>query len=300
MHVKPVADDLRGDFVGLQDRAGQARAPVIDRRHPVEQMGRVTCAGGNRGHSFVVCRTGMPERHAMTAGRERSNQVERALELRREGDDSDVRRGTLDLGDDSDCVEVRSLGWSLAIHRGLALHGGRALNGAGARAFRLRRRLRWTAVALVNAVRRAQTRQRLRAPVFRVDEIAFEMRRQHARGPWRRRFAGAPHLIEHAAQRLGSAGDGRRTERRHAVLRKSFGNRRDRTSRCGGIQRVDSLDAVNVDVDEAGHDVMSVEREQRMRVAGRRRVGADLDDPIAVDDERARRQDAVRQHQRRA
>ena len=47
----------------------------------------------------------MSQRDIVPAGREPSNQIEPAGELRRDGDDPDVRRRALDLGEDVGAVE---------------------------------------------------------------------------------------------------------------------------------------------------------------------------------------------------
>src|SRR5207249_12334654 len=62
-----VADELGGHLVGLQNRADQTRRSVTERRHAVEEMGRVTRAGGNGLERLIVGRPGMSQRHAVAA-----------------------------------------------------------------------------------------------------------------------------------------------------------------------------------------------------------------------------------------
>ncbi len=97
MHVNAVADELRGDFVGLQNRAGEAGRAMVERRHAVEQMRRLAGAGGDCRERFLVGRRRMTERHAMSARRSHATRSSAAVELRRERDDADVGRRALDL-----------------------------------------------------------------------------------------------------------------------------------------------------------------------------------------------------------
>jgi len=52
----------------------------------------------------------MPERHALPVGREPANQVEAAIELRRQRDNADVWRSALDLREDFGAGEILALG----------------------------------------------------------------------------------------------------------------------------------------------------------------------------------------------
>ena len=100
MDVKAVADDLGRDFLGLKDGAGQPGRAVAEGRHAIEQMCRLTRAGRDRRERLVVGRRRMAERHAVAARRQPSDQVDPAVELRRERDDADVGCGALDLAKD--------------------------------------------------------------------------------------------------------------------------------------------------------------------------------------------------------
>ena len=57
---------------------------------------------------------------------------------------------------------------------------------------------------------------------------------------------------------------------------------------------------MDMDVDEAGHDVVVVEGEGWMSMAAACRAGSDIDDPAAIDDDGARRDHSVGQDQIRA
>ena len=155
------------------------------------------------------------------------NQVEDALDLGCDGDDADVRPGRGDRVED------------------LA---------AGER----RRRARPSGV-------RRQTSGC--APLkIGIDEIALEMRRQHAGGR-RRARARAPRGSPASMRRsvVGPAGDRRRAERGDPVPRQPRRHRPDRIT--VGVERVDPFDAVHVDVDEAGDDVVAVEVASARRAA---------------------------------
>ena len=138
--------------------------------------------------------------------------------------------------------------------------------------------------------------ERLRALELRVDEVALEVRRQDpCAGPLRRR-PGRAHRLQHAAQRRRPARNRRRTERGDPVARQAPGHV---ANRVGAVERVHTLDAVHVDVDEAGDDVVAREVEGAGRPPPRGRRG-NLDDAIAVDDDRAGVEHAVRQDEVRA
>src|SRR5438445_128744 len=67
MDVKTVANDLGGNFLSLENRAGQTGSAMVERRHAVEQMRRLTRARGDRGKRFVVSGGGMAERNPVAA-----------------------------------------------------------------------------------------------------------------------------------------------------------------------------------------------------------------------------------------
>src|SRR5580704_4555403 len=117
--------------------------------------------------------------------------------------------------------------------------------------------------------RRSQARGRLRAAICRIDEIALEMRGQHARAVRRRYAPKLRDLIEHRAQSLRRTRDRRRTERRHAPTRQIDSHRADRAS---AIERVAPIHAMDVDVDEAWDDGVAGEIDDAI-TGGNTRVG---------------------------
>ena len=148
MHVHAVADDLGRHLVVLEHGAGQAGRAMAERRHAIEEVRRVTRAGADALERLFVRRAGMSERHVMPVRGERANERQRAVELRRNRHDADVGPRRRDLGEDFVAGEL-ALGASV----------------------------------VQGAPRQAQALERLRAAIVRVDEVAFEMRRQHAAQP---------------------------------------------------------------------------------------------------------------------
>ena len=183
MHVVAVADELRGHLFAREHRAGKARSPVGDRRHPVEQMRGVPGAGLDRGDRRVEVRAGVPERHAVTGRDQRRDEIDAARQLGRERHDADVgpRRG-----DDVEDVARRERRRHSQSRPGARRHD-----------------------------------DRLRAAVVGVDEVAFEMRGQHARTARHSGDARVADLVQKGAQLVRRTGDGRRTERGDAVARQA-------------------------------------------------------------------------------
>jgi hypothetical protein len=140
----------------------------------------------------------------------------------------------------------------------------------------------------------AQARQRLRATEFRVDEVAFDVGRQHAGPAVRLRLAHTSHLAEKPIEDIGRARDRRRTERRDAPAREPLGHRRDRRF---VIEHIRPRDAVDVDVDEAGNDEVAVEVDPDLARSGLARTADEVDDPVVLEHERLARHHAVRQHE---
>ena len=87
------------------------------------------------------------------------------------------------------------------------------------------------------------------------------MRGQHTCRASRRCFPRTPHLVQDATERLRPARHGRGTERRDAIPRQPFRDRANGIALRTHVQRIDAVDAVHMDVDETGHDVMAVKRE---------------------------------------
>ena len=142
MHMHAVTDDLGHHIVVLEDSAGQARGAVPERRHAIEEVRRVPRAGVDAGERLLVRGAGMPERYVVPEATERANERQRAIDLRRNRDDADVRSGRRYLLEDCVAAE-RPVG--------------------------------------CRAAGQAQTLQRLSAAIVGIDEVALEMRRQNAR-----------------------------------------------------------------------------------------------------------------------
>src|SRR5690349_1727336 len=139
----------------------------------------------------------MTERHAMSRRDERANQIEAAGDFWRDGHDADVGpRG----GDDIEDVVSREV---------FAGHGSPRAAFARPQLWRVS----------LDPRRRSKAFPWLRAAKLGIDEIAFQMRGQHARPAADALEACAADLIAEPAQCLGSARDGGRTERGHAVSR---------------------------------------------------------------------------------
>ena len=114
---------------------------MTERRHPVEQMRRVPRARINRRDGQVEVGPRMTERHAMSCADKLGHEREDVLELRRKRDDADIGTSRLD-----DAEDVASGEFPL----------------------------------LPLVVRHPKAGQWLCAVIVRIDEVAFEMGRQHA------------------------------------------------------------------------------------------------------------------------
>ena len=90
----------------LEDRAGEPGIAMVQRRHPVEQVGRVTRAGVDAGHGLLVGRARVAEGHPHAASRERADQVERVRQFRREGDDAGAACGGENGANDIAAAEI--------------------------------------------------------------------------------------------------------------------------------------------------------------------------------------------------
>jgi hypothetical protein len=212
----------------------------------------------------------------MAPGRHPSDEIQPAVELRRQRHDADVWRRTLDFMQDVVGGEIfRVVPNTRSFHAYVATGFSRPY--------------------VVSGLSRAsEARERLRTAIGWIDEIAFQMGRQDAGVAAGRSFAQIPHLLEGPAQGLRTARNRGRTKRRDAVPGKRRG---DRADSVGSIEHVDPVDPVHVDVDEPGHDVVVVKGKQRMRMAGACRPGSDLDDAAPIDDDGPRRDNSVGQNQ---
>ena len=112
-----------------------------------------------------------------------------------------------------------------------------------------------TSAFLDTRTRFAQAASRLRAIPVGIDEVALEVRRQHPRGARRSRRLGGSHGRQQRRQALAES---------QAIVSDRTRSRRTSASfaaivrdGAAAIEHVNPLDAVDVDVDEAGNDVMS-------------------------------------------
>ena len=186
-----------------------------------------------------------------------ADQVDRAVELRRDRHDPDVRpRRRDDLGRISPPVKLPSI--------------------------------------TAGAARQSQALERLRAAVVRVDEVALEVRRQHARAAGPRRASGAD-CRQHRAQRVGSAGDRGRAERGHAVARQPRGDRGDRRRRRRGRRRPSTpWTWTSMKPGTTSGRVQSTVEAVASRT--RQRAAATLGDPAVLEHDGARAEDAIGEH----
>jgi hypothetical protein len=199
------------------------------RRHPIEQVGCVLRSRVDCRHRFIDTRARMTERDPVTGGHQATHELEAARQLGSQRDDSDIwPRSSNDVED---------------VTRGkFAVASSSDVRDSARRIGHPVRDMRWQSNAFGG----------LCAGVRRVDEVAFQMRRQHARASRRARGSRPCYLRKDAAQLARCAGHGRRTKRRHAI---SWQSRRNSGHRFTWIERVMPIDAVNVHVDEARDDV---------------------------------------------
>ena len=90
MDVHAVADQFRGHLVGLQDRAYQPWRAMVERRHAIEKMRRLTGARRDRRKRLFVARSRMPQRHAAAVRHQPFNEGKASVDLGRERDDADI------------------------------------------------------------------------------------------------------------------------------------------------------------------------------------------------------------------
>ena len=147
------------------------------------------------------------------------NEIERPIELRRQRDDADTRRRR-----DRSPPECR--------FRRIDEPDERSTNPATPDA----------AGGFLQACRR------LRALIVRIDEVAFQVRRQDAGAEDLPRRSEAADASQDIAKRLRAARHSRRTKGRHAILRKPS---RDIGNSVMTVERVNTLQPMHVDVDEA-------------------------------------------------
>ena len=124
---------------------------------------------------------------------------------------------------------------------------------------------------------------------LRVDEVAFEVRREHPRRRRRRIGARFADRGQQPSKHCRTAGDRRRTERRDPETRQPAG---DRTHRLLIIERVDALHAMHVDIDKSRHDEMIGDINPLVG-SGRARAGGDLDNQLTIDRHRPGAHDPI-------
>ena len=145
-------------------------------------MRGVTDARLDRGHRLFVSRAAVTDRHAMTGRGETAHEIESAVDLRRHRHDAHLLAVA---GDDGENLLARESP-STRFHSRCATADSRSSGKACG----------------------AQAVARLRALVLGVDEIALEMRGQHACGVTGRAAASARTLRQHRVERVGWARDG--------------------------------------------------------------------------------------------
>ena len=265
----------------------EALGPLRRERQPHESRVDVHAVANHLGRNRLVLEDGAGEARRPMAHRRHA--IEEVRRLPRAGFDScdrllvararvterDSKSRADEIGDEIDrAVEPRT-----TVTIPTPAGSGDLAKNVGARKRPVRRGPSW----------RAQTVEWLRAAEFGVDEIALEVRRQNASA----RHCGCPCLAnrrKHPAQRVWIAGDGGRTERGHAVARQRT---RDSIDGVVASERIETVDAVHVHVDEARHHGPSGEIDRHVGGAAGARTRQDVDDAIAVDRDRPRAEDAV-------
>jgi hypothetical protein len=228
MDVIAVTNQLDSYLLAREDGARDTWRTVRHRRHPIEQMGCVLRSRVDCRHCFIDARARMTERDSVTGGHQATHELEASRQLGSQRDDSDIwPRRSNDVED---------------VTRGKFAVASSSVRDSARRIGHPVRDMRWQSNAFGG----------LCAGVRRVDEVAFQMRRQYARASGRARGSRPCYLRKNAAQLARRAGHGRRTKRGHAIAWQPRRNSRHRLTR---IERVIPFDAVNVHVDEARDDV---------------------------------------------
>src|SRR5262249_9449734 len=113
MHMNAVADQLRSNFFRFQDGPRQAGCAMVDSRHAIEQVGGTSCARSDGRTRLLVSGRRVAKGHLMATRREPANQLEAAVQLRRERHDSNIGRRALDLTEDIADIALSSFGFFL-------------------------------------------------------------------------------------------------------------------------------------------------------------------------------------------
>ena len=141
------------------------------------------------------------------------------------------------------------------------------------------------------------TLDRLRSSVIGVDEVAFQVRRQHTRRRGRPNGRRYPHACEECLQLLRRTRDRGWTERRHPVTRKFL---RDGGDGGRAIEYIDPFESVNMDIDESRNDQVPPQIDAERTARPIDDLGLDRHDPIGVEHQASTQLDTIRQDQVRA
>ena len=128
----------------------------------------------------------MTERNTMTRRAQPLDQLDPAIEFRRDGHDADVRRCALDLAKNIRCIELSSFSTPSTLSTASTLSTTSTLSTSAPQSGQRR-------------TRTAEATFWLRAFVFHVDEIAFEVRRKHTRTARLRQPTRATNLFQYGA-----------------------------------------------------------------------------------------------------
>ena len=90
MDVNAVADELRSHVLALENRGREPRRAVVERRHAIEKMRRMAGAGVDALQRLFVGGAGVPQRDVDARAASSTDQIEGAVDLRRDGHDPDV------------------------------------------------------------------------------------------------------------------------------------------------------------------------------------------------------------------
>jgi hypothetical protein len=205
--VNAVANQLRRHVVAFEDGRSETGYAVANRCHAIEQVRRLPGAGFDPCDRLFVSGARVPERNVMTVSHQHSDEVERAVNLGRDGHDPHMRSGVGNLFEDLCAREL----------------------------------------AVVPArIRQPQTVERLRSLELRVDEIALEVRGKNPRRVRGQPGPRGGHRRQQPAQHIRSACDRCGAKRRGAVARQQGCDLRDRMGVVQRVVTADAVD-VHVD-----------------------------------------------------
>src|SRR5262249_32781681 len=105
MDMNAVANQFGGDFLCLENRADEPWAAMVEWRHPVEQVRRVSRARGNGRLRLLERRARMTERYTQPVRGQPLNEIESTVDFRCDRHDADVRRTSLNFGQNFSTIE---------------------------------------------------------------------------------------------------------------------------------------------------------------------------------------------------